>query len=847
MGQAKPETQVPRTALMHLLDSFLDKRVIYIHAPAGFGKTVSSVLWLEYRKELVGTKSAWINLDSYCNKTSSFCERFVSELAGLQPENTELHKLLKHPSFTTAPVEFTMRALGVFNNDFNECIIVFDDLNNITNEETLNLLPDLLKRLPANCIALLLSREAPSDSFSEIVAKDELDVIDARYLQFSSNEVKLLFENNGQSISAAQADEIRELTGGWAIGIRAMLLSNESSYNINLADRYFDNFLKTHVWERWDDRIKKFMTLISVADELTPEYSKWLTEKDKLIKDADCLELLTGLARENAFLRKSGVNTFRFHDLFRDFLLKMLEERGEKEKNKQYIRAGDWFYNKADYFRAIEYYLKGDYDNGIAGSLHKMYDSHKSPSASVEETLQTIRISVSDPIVKKHPFLMEVQVWSAYVEGRADEFETYLDKYYKQFPKIVLQNPRSVVNMIQFRCVDYRVSLIETMKTLQRLPFKGNFKAATPSITQNMPLFHRSCRDFSELSVDMKKYIALFGDSIGVVVGEEFNAVRECLYAGFYYEQGKLNEAEEHALAACAGIPDGCSSEIIFCAMMILVSVLIAKGRKAEAGTIINNIKDMIETKKALYLNANFQAFLVRIKLSEGDKKAASNWLQNHSAKLLESPMFFKLYQHFTTARAYIVMENYTDAILFLQKILTLCRRYKRTIDIIEANLLIAIVYWKRGRAGHGQETALDYLTQATADAGEYGFTQVFTSESADIVNMLHRMQKRVVQKGHIREVPAGFIKTLYFAAAVESKRSKGLTGGRVSNNISFTDKQVMVMRLMCEGRSRSEIADIMGLKPNGVKSHTTLIYKKLDVSSNLEAVMKIKEMGILK
>ena len=847
MGQAKPEAQVPRTALMQLLDSFLDKRVIYIHAPAGFGKTVSSILWLEYRKELAGTKSAWINLDAYCNKTSSFCERFVSELAGLRPDNTELQKLLKHPSFTTAPVEFTIRALSAFKNDFNECIIVFDDLHNINNEETLKLIPDLLKRLPANCIALLLSREAPSDSFSEIVAKDELDVVDARYLQFSSNEIKSLFENSGQFISPAQADEIRNLTGGWAIGIRAMLLSNESSYNINLADRYFDNFIKTHVWERWDDRIRNFMTLISVAEELTPEYCRWLTEKDKTLKNADSAKLLLGLARENAFLRKSGANTYRFHDLFRDFLLKMLAERGENEKNKQYIRAGDWFYNKADYFRAIEYYLKGGNDDGIAGSLHKMYDSHKSPSASVQETLQTIRISVNDEIVKKHPFLLEVQVWSAYVEGRVDEFETYLDRYYKQFPKIVLHNPRSAVNMIQFRCVDYRINLIQTMKTLHRMPFKGNFKAATPSITQNMPLFHRSCRDFSELSVDMEKNITLFGDSIGVVIGEEFNAVRECLYAGFYYERGKLNEAEEHALAACASIPDDCSSEIIFCSMMILASVLIAKGRKAEAETIIKNIKDIIEIKKALYLNANFQAFLVRIKLSGGDKKAAANWLQNNSTKLLDSPMFFKLYQHFTTARAYIVMENYTDALLFLQKILTLCRRYKRTIDIIEANVLIAIVYWQRGRTGHGQETALDYLTQAAAVAGEYGFTQVFTNEGADIVNMLHRMQKRVVQKGHTWDVPAGFVKTLYFAAAAESKRSKGLTGGRVSDKVSFTDKQVLVMRLMCEGRSRSEIAEIMGLKPNGVKSHTTLIYKKLDVSGNLEAVMRIKELGILK
>ena len=846
MERNKTDAQVPRTALMRLLDSLMGKRVIYIHAPAGFGKTVSSVLWTEYRKELTNTKSAWISLDLYYNKLSSLCERFVFELAGLRPKSTVLQRLAEHPSFGTAPVEFTLRALSAYKADKGGSIFVLDDLHKIKNYEILNLLPDFFKRMPDNCIFLLLSREAPPDSFSEMAAKEELAVIDARFLQFSGEEINLLFEKNGQPITTKQADEILALTGGWAIGIRAMLLSKESSYNINLADRYFENFLREHVWERWDDRVKKFMTLVSVADKLTPEYSKWLVAEDRSLRKVSGAEILTGLARENAFLRESGENTFRFHDLFRDFLLKILAEQGKQKLNRQWNRAGDWFYKKADYFRAIEYYLKGKNDDGVAGSLHHMYDSHKSPSASIKETLQIIRMSVNDSIVKKHPFLLEVQAWSAYVEGRADEYEMYLDRYYKQFPKIVMQNPRSVINMAQFRCIDYRISLIQTMKTILLMPLKGNIIASTPSITQNMPVFHRSCRDFSELSLEMDRNIELFGKSIGVVVGEEFNVVKECLYAGFHYERGNLFEAEEHAMAACANIPDNCSAEIIFCAMMILAAVFFSGGNKTGSDKILDGVIEMIEIEKAFYLNTNFHACLVRNKLYEGDISAAENWLKNHSASLLETPIFYKLYQYFTTARAYIVLENYTDAIILLQKLLTLCQRYRRTIDIIEVNVLLAIVYWKRGRSGHGQPVALDHLEQAVVIASEYGFTQVFANEGADIATMLHRMQKRVVQKGYTGSISAGFIKTLYFAAVEASKHFKGLTGGRASEGLSFTDKQMTVIRLMCEGCSRSEIAEKMGLNTNGVKSHTTLIYKKLDVSNNLEAVMKIRELGIL-
>ena len=845
MGQARAKALVPRAAVMELLNDLMDKRVIYIHAPAGFGKTVSSSLWLDYRKESANAKSAWISLDEYCNKTSSFCERFVSALAELQPKNTALQKLLEHPSFNTAPVEFTLRALNTFKAGQGESIFIFDDLHYIDNDEILNLLPYLLKRLQEDLTILLLSRAAPPVCLSEMITKEELVIMDARSLHFSVREIKTLFENSGQFISSKRADEILTVTGGWAIGIRAMLLSNGSTAAVTIADNYFDSFLKTHVWERWDDRTRNFMTLISVADELTPAFSEWLIADEKSLKNTSGAEMLNALARENAFLRESGVNTYRFHELFRDFLFLLLTDRGEAVLNKQWSKAGDWFYEKADYFRAIENYLKGKNDDGIAKSLYNMYD-HKSPSASIEETLQTISLSVNDTIVKKHPFLLEVRVWSSYVEGRVDDFEMYLDRYYKQFLKIVIRTPRSIINMAQIRCIDHRVSLLETMNTLQKLPIKRKWKAATPSVTQNMPYFHRSFRDLSELSLDMDKNIKLLGDSIGVVIGEEFNVAKECLYAGFHYEMGNLNKAEEHAMAACSNISDGCSAEIIFCAMMILASILLAGDRKAESDKVLKNVKDMIEAKKAFYLNANFQAFMTGIKLSGGDKKAAENWLTDHSAALLKAPVFYKLYQHFTTARAYIVLENYADAVLLLQKLLVLCRRYERTIDIIEANILLALVYWKKGRSGHGQPLALDHLEQAVTIAYKYGYTQAFANEGADIVNILHRMQKRAVQKDYTGEVPAGFIKKLYITASETAKHSEGLTGGRVSENLKFTEKQLTVMRLMCEGLSRKEIAEKTGLNPNGVKSHTTLIYKKLDVSGSLEAVIKIKELGIL-
>jgi LuxR family maltose regulon positive regulatory protein len=844
MEQSILTAQSPRVTLMKLLDGLLEKRFIYMHAPAGFGKTTTSLLWLEHRGKNAAMKRAWVSHDEYDNKTSEFCKRFVSALASLQPENTALNELAGHPIFNTSPVDFTLHALSVFTEDQDEIVFVLDDLHIIKNDEVLKLMPSLFKRLPAGFTILLLSRTAPPISFSEMVTKGELAVMNAEYLQFTSGEIKVFFDKNGRYLSSRQADEILAATGGWAIGIRALLMSEEKTYGIDLTDRYLEDFLKTHVWERWDDRLRSFMMLVSVAEELTPELCECLTADEKNLKKTSPSEMLAALVRENAFLRATGDNTYRFHDLFREFLNHMLEACGEQMVSRQWNRTGDYFHAQKDYYRSLAYYKKGKNDEGVAKSLFGMYDYHAA-YASIKDTLDAIHSSVNDSIVEKHPFLLETRAWAAFVEGRAEDFEHILDKYYKQAPKIILQNPRSALTVIMLRGLDYRESLIQTTKAMRMIPFKGSIKAPTPSISQNMPFFHRSFRDFSEYVFESEKSMNLLEKTMGVIIGAEFETMKHCIYAGLHYERGSLDEAREHALTAGTSIPKNCSAEIMFCAMMSLVPVLFADGQKAEANKMLDNVKGMINSQKAFYLNPNFRAYLFRLRLTNGDIDAAKEWLKDYDVNVYDSIMFFNLYQHFTTARAYIVIGNYANATLFLKKLLELSERYRRTLDIIEAHILLAIVYWKKG--GHGQTIALNYLDQAIDYAHEHGYIQVFANEGAELVNMLLKIHKRSLQKNYRGgEIPGVFVNTLYLAAVAETKRSKGLTGGRTPKNLEFTEKQKTVMRLMCEGYGRKEIAEKMGIDKSGIKSHARLIYKKLDVSNGVEAVLKIKELGLL-
>ncbi|MCL2754582.1 MAG: LuxR C-terminal-related transcriptional regulator [Oscillospiraceae bacterium] len=865
-----------RTALMNRLDklsvaatahSSTRNPVIYMHAPAGYGKTTAALSWLEHRERGVQAKRVWLGLNDYDNNLSEFCKRFVLTLSCLSPDNKALREFVAHPGFAAASPEFAWGALDAFRNapDFEEQehIFVFDDLHIITGGSVLELLMKLIRELSARSSVLVLSRNSPPDCFAEMLLKGETVIVDSKELQLTAAEIRGIFAEEtsksglgkpgaAKTITAAQSEKILHMTGGWAIGVRALLLSDEKGYekdgddgcNVDLSGRYLESFLKTHVWERWDEPLRTFMMLVSVVEELTPQVCEFLSANTRSLKGMSAAAVLEGLYHENAFLRKIGSNSYRFRDLFREFLLSRLcecsEKNGEKSISVQQSKAGDFFYENREYYRSVEYYARAGNDDGVAKSFYCMYN-YNSPYAAVEDTLNVVRTFVDENVVKKFPFLLEVQAWAAFVDGRPDELEAALDRYNKLAPKIILQNPRSAVTAVLLRCMDYRVSFLDIIGKLRLIPFKGNFKAATPSISQNLPYFHRGSRDFSELIFEIDKNITFVSKAFDSVLGKDLPVILECFRGGFAYEQGDLSHALEGALAACAEISEGCSPEIKFCAMMILCEIFAASSQPEKARETIADIKLMIEKDKAFYLTANLEAYTCRMRLNDGDTEAAEEWLKTNSVTLNDDICFYKIYRLFTTARSHIVVGDSARASVILKKLLTLSERYRRPLDTIEACTLLAIIAHKKGKS----QEALDLTERAVAIAHEYKYTQIFENEGAGLENILHRLHKRSVQANYDGGLDSGFVKTLYICAVEGAKRHKGLFANISDEKLAFTDKQKSVMKLLCEGYSRNKIAEAMELKPNTVKSHVELIYKKLDVSNNIDAIMKIKKLDI--
>jgi LuxR family maltose regulon positive regulatory protein len=182
---------------------------------------------------------------------------------------------------------------------------------------------------------------------------------------------------------------------------------------------------------------------------------------------------------------------------------------------------------------------------------------------------------------------------------------------------------------------------------------------------------------------------------------------------------------------------------------------------------------------------------------------------------------------------------NYSSAIILLTKILELSKVYHRTLDIIEAQILLCIAMRKKKHSF--QEDALRFLEDAVTMAYPYRYTQIFINEAANIAGMMQQLLKRMEQKKDDTAF-ISFVRML----VLKMPKSKHANVEPNTVKLKYTEKQKAVMKQLCEGKSFREISKALGITLPTLKSHISLIYQKLDVVKKEDAVARILKLRLL-
>lgn len=69
----------------------------------------------------------------------------------------------------------------------------------------------------------------------------------------------------------------------------------------------------------------------------------------------------------------------------------------------------------------------------------------------------------------------------------------------------------------------------------------------------------------------------------------------------------------------------------------------------------------------------------------------------------------------------------------------------------------------------------------------------------------------------------------------------------RVKETLGISERELEVLELLATGRSNKEIANQLNVSPNTVKTHVARLFEKLEVRRRTEAILRARELGMIR
>jgi LuxR family maltose regulon positive regulatory protein len=323
-----------------------------LSAPAGYGKTTVVLQALEQ----VGTRVSWIALDSADNDPMRFWAHFAAAVA---PDEAAAGALVEEID-PKALDEAADLIIAEIERQPEPLVVVLDDLHEIHDESLLEDLGRLMTLPPENLTLVITARSDPALPIGRLRAHGRIAELRSSDLAFSQDEVRLLLAGGSDEVTDSAVLEALERTAGWPTalamlatsagpdrGVAQLLVDSEDGQS-DLAD-----FLAGEVLSRQSPELQDFLVQTSVLDHMEPSLCDRITGKP------GSLGQLHDLTRRHVFCQivDADAKVFRYHPLFREFLLLAAQELPDDQLSAIHCSAARWYEDNDDPSRAIRHAL----------------------------------------------------------------------------------------------------------------------------------------------------------------------------------------------------------------------------------------------------------------------------------------------------------------------------------------------------------------------------------------------------------------------------------------------------------------------------------------------------------
>jgi LuxR family maltose regulon positive regulatory protein len=836
---------VERPRLFDLLDRGVRGRLTLVCAPAGWGKTVLLASWARARRALMPIVWVSVEPDSRPDVWSRVAAAVIGDSARISPANA-MEVLLRRLAGPGPAVTVVLD--GVPHTEANGLLAGIERLLDAEGQRL---------RLVIGC------RRDPDLPLYRWRIADELTQVGPGALSLTLPETGALVAAHGVALGEPAVAELHGVVEGWPAAVRLAAVAMQGHpepesivATLPRHDRLLREYVAREVLGAVDDDLRAVLSHVSVLDRMTPELIEALTGR------GDAHDILHTLERANLVVLQSNgaMSWYRFHPLLRPLLYDELCQREPELLPVLHGRASLYFEHAAAADALRHALAARNWDR--AAALVK----DRWPSILPGSRQSTLRgmVPMPPPEAQQNPWLALAfaaeRLAAADPQGAVGFLHIAQHAWPDALPSSVLAAFRIAhayhgderldldalvaPAALDGGCTDAAGDVVRTLATLvagsARL-YDGDIEAAEPLLIRGLDLAEQYGMAQSQIAA--LRQLAML------------NMVRATLNAAEQYANRTLDLAYRHLIGRSADtfwaelvLAEVCYQQDRIAAAAYHLDRALGAGSLAETtpagvvamvrarigattGTPRAALARLTEARRQLTLVAPLPALARSVVLAEaqlrlacGEVRTAHRLLEEYS---LDNPL--PAWSAVIRGRLLLIEGRSAEASTVLRPFLEVPQPSR--LWQIEANLLYAqACVALADRAGAGR-----CLDRALSIADAEGIRRPFTELGSIAWEMLSHYVPSDSGHRNLAERIASDLSTPV-APAVRP----------ASLNEPLTSRELTVLRYLQSMMSTAEIAEVLYLSVNTVKTHLKSIYRKLGTGRRRDAVERARELQLL-
>jgi LuxR family transcriptional regulator, maltose regulon positive regulatory protein len=392
-------------------------RVVGVTAPAGYGKSTMLVEWAGAEDRRV----AWVSLDRFDDDPALLLSLLASAYARISPGNADLIADMGGLGVSVLG-RAAPRLAAAFRTSPVPFVLMLDDLHELRSPACHDVLGVVLSGIPRGCQLVAASRfEQPH--LPRLRASGDALELRASDLALDAAGAEQIFAQAQVGLTRELAAAVTERTEGWPVGLYLAALiahdSNGQALTVSGEDRYVADYLYRESLMQLPESLQRFLRYTAVLDQLSAPLC------DALLGETGAQLRLRGLEASNVFLIPLDRRRewYRYHALFREFLLGELRRVEPEVIMKLHLRAADWYESNGSPAMAVEHLLDTtERDRCVQLVAQLVLATYQAGQMS---TVQRWLSALGDAAIEDYPPLAVLAGWVTALTGQTGEAQRW--------------------------------------------------------------------------------------------------------------------------------------------------------------------------------------------------------------------------------------------------------------------------------------------------------------------------------------------------------------------------------------------------------------------------------------